>query len=528
MNPVLVVGAGPTGLTLACELARRNVPCRVIDASELPFPGSRAKGLQPRTLEVFDNLGVIETVLRAGEPFPKFRIYNGERIQVERSLPEMIPLPYTQAMLAAAPYPQAWLLPQWKTDEILREHLRALGVTVDRPAALIGIESDGEGVVAVVERAGTTERIHASYLVGCDGGRSQVRKSLGIGFEGETLAAEHTLIGDVRINTALERGYCHTFTKSGDMNERVSLWPLPNSDLLQFVATVKADDVPSLNLSTLQSIFDERSGRTDITLLEVAWLSLYRVNVRLADRFRAGRIFLAGDAAHVHSSAGGQGLNTSVQDAFNLGWKLAGVMKGAAPSLLDTYEAERLPIASALLNMTSRLHQSQFQISGDEAAQITADIYQLNLHYRSSLLSREDDKYSGELHAGDRAPDAPCLMQGGKQSRLFELFRVPGFKLLVFGAVDDPPRDCLRKHAANGLHVYFVSNDIPSHEDTVCDVNGQIRQGYSIKEGVASFVLVRPDGYIGLISHDISCSDLTSYCRMLNGWFCFGLQNYAE
>lgn len=521
MNPVLVAGAGPTGLTLACELARRNVPCRVIDQSEQPFPGSRAKGLQPRTLEVFDSLGVIDTILLAGEPFPKFRIYNGERIQMERSLPEMIPLPYTQALLAAAPYPHAWLLPQWKTDEILRDHLCALGVSIDRPAALIGIESDDEGVVAVVERAGKAERVHASYLVGCDGGRSQVRKSLGISFEGETLAAEHTLIGDVRINKVLEPGYCHMFTRSGDTNERVSLWPLPHSDLLQFVATVKSDDAPSLNLSTLQSIFDQRSGRTDITLLEVAWLSLYRVNVRLADRFRVGRIFLAGDAAHVHSSAGGQGLNTGVQDAFNLGWKLAGVMKGGASSLLDTYEAERVPIASALLDMTSRLHRNVFQLTRDGAAQIASDIYQLNLHYRSSPLSREDAEYSGELRAGDRAPDAPCLLHGSKQSRLFDLFRVPGFKLLVFGAVDNPMRDLLRNHAGNGLHVYFVSSDISTCEDTLCDVNGQMRQEYAIKEKM-TFILVRPDGYIGLITHDTSCSELNSYCRTLDGWSCFG------
>lgn len=502
---------------LACELARRKVPCRIIDRSEQPFPGSRAKGLQPRTLEVLDNLGVIDAVLGAGEPFPKFRIYDGERVQAERSLHEMIALPYTPAMLASAPYPQAWLLPQWKTDEILREHLRALGVTVDRPAALIEIEPDGEGVVAVVQRAGTIERIHASYLVGCDGGRSQVRKSLGISFEGETLAAEHTLIGDVRINALLERGYCHTFTRSGDTNERVSLWPLPNSDLLQFVATVKADDAPSLNLSTLQSIFNERSGRKDISLLEVAWLSLYRVNVRLADRFRAGRIFLAGDAAHVHSSAGGQGLNTSVQDAFNLGWKLAGVMKGAAPSLLDTYEAERLPMASALLNVTSRLHQSQF-----DAAQISADLYQLNYHYRGSGLSRQDDKCAGALRAGDRAPDARCVMAGGKPARLFELFRPPGFKLLVFGAVDESARGCLLKQAESGLQVYFVVGDTALHEGEVGDPSGQMRQAYAIKGSQTSLVLVRPDAYIGLITQDLSGDDLGSYRQMLNGWSCFG------
>src|SRR5262249_16660536 len=159
---------------------------------------------------------------------------------------------------------------------------------------------------------------------------------LGVGFAGETFETERTVIGDVKVDGPLDRGHCHLLTREGQTGsrDRFSLWGLPHTDYFQLVATVGADEGPTLTLDGMQALLEERSGRSDIRLHDLRWISLYRINVRMADRFRVGRAFLAGDAAHVHSSAGGQGLNASVQDAYNLGWKLGAVLDGAPPELL--------------------------------------------------------------------------------------------------------------------------------------------------------------------------------------------------
>ena len=332
---VLIIGAGPTGLTLACDLARRGVECRVVDKDVRLFVGSRAKGLQPRTLEVFDDLGVIDAIKAGGAPFPPFRLYSGAEIQWERSLEEMLRVPQLPAS-PGVPYRRPWLIPQWRTDRILHDRFVALGGRVDMGTELTGLTQDADGVTAALVCNGASESVRTRYLIGADGGRSFVRNASGVRFEGETYETERTLIGDVRVS-GLEGRACHILADAGDVTQRFSLWNLPDSNYYQFVANVSADAIPDFTLTEIQALLDRRSGRTDIRLHDLRWISLYRVNVRMADHFRIGRIFLAGDAAHVHSSAGGQGLNTSVQDAYNLGWKLAAVLDGARSALLDKH-----------------------------------------------------------------------------------------------------------------------------------------------------------------------------------------------
>ena len=204
VTPLLIVGAGPTGLTLACDLARQGVACRVVDRAARLFVGSRGKGLQPRTLEVFDDLGVIDAVLAAGAPFPSFRGYAGERVIWDRSLHDMLGIPPAQPR-PDVPYTEAWLLPQWRTDEILRDRLVKLGGQVELDTELVGFEQDEAGVTATLRRGGTAERARFRYLVGADGGRSFVRKALGVGFAGETFETERTLIGDVEVEGPLDQ-----------------------------------------------------------------------------------------------------------------------------------------------------------------------------------------------------------------------------------------------------------------------------------------------------------------------------------
>ncbi|ONI79504.1 3-(3-hydroxyphenyl)propionate hydroxylase [Actinosynnema sp. ALI-1.44] len=469
MLPVLIAGAGPSGLTLAVELARRGVDCRIVDKAPELFIGSRAKGLQPRTLEVFEDLGVLDAVFAGGAPFPAFRMYSGKEILWERPLHEMLGSPLPRRT-PDVPYPMPWLIPQWRTDEILRDRFEELGGRVELSTELVDFGQDDDGVVATLRHDGRDEHVRAEFLVGTDGGRSFVRKHSGAGFLGTTWESERTLIGDVRAE-GIDGFFCHMFT-GGDLAKRFSLWNLPGSDHYQFVAAVDPDDEPELNLATVRKMLDERSGRTDIRLFDLRWISLYRINVRMVDRFRTGRVFLAGDAAHVHSSAAGQGLNTSVQDAYNLGWKLAAVLGGAPESLLDTYHEERFPVAADVLDLSTTLHHRGFRATLAPAGSSPA-IHQLDITYRGSTLAVDDRDNPGHLRAGDRAPDA--LLDGG--TRLFDVLKGPQWTLLVFGGAS-------AGDLGPGVHVRSVSGV----------------GGYEEFDGM--FVLIRPDGHIGTVTSD--------------------------
>ncbi|AXE24292.1 pentachlorophenol monooxygenase [Streptomyces globosus] len=412
---VLVVGAGPTGLALACDLARRGVRPLVVERSAGLFPGSRGKGIQPRTLEVFEDLGVLGAVLDRGGPAPVGMAWKeGVRLGEHRMFEEV-------AATEQEPYAEPWLVPQWATQEVLLARLHELGGKVSFGTALTGMAQDGEGVTAELAVAdGATRTVRARYAVGADGGRSTVRRLTGIGMTGERVDPVPLVVADVAIDS-LDRDHWHLFAPAEDGSRGyAALCPLPRTGLFQFVgqyhgtrAEPAEDEVRAL-IAGLTHIRAE-------DVREVRWASDFTVNAALADRFREGRVFLAGDAAHIHSPAGGQGLNTSVQDAYNLGWKLAAVLHDGAPeALLDTYEQERRPQAAEMLGLSTRIHRGQ-----DRRGAATR---QLGIHLRESPLSRETRTGlpEGALVAGDRAPD-------GRRDgiRLFDLFRGPHFTLLA-------------------------------------------------------------------------------------------------
>jgi 2-polyprenyl-6-methoxyphenol hydroxylase-like FAD-dependent oxidoreductase len=386
---VLIIGAGPTGLTLAIDLARRGISCRIVDAAETPRNGSRGKGIQPRTLEIFDDLGVIDSILADGGPYPKLRIHVGPFSLRAGSLGSS--KPPTESI----PYPNLWMVPQSRTEAILCERLRALGGKVEYGKTLSTLQQDQEGVNATFS---TGETLRADFLVGCDGGRSTVRKALDLKLEGETIDEKPMFVADVEID-GLDRRDWHLWPslKSGV----IGLCPLPGTSLFQL--TAKAETIGE----DIESAVHKTTGQR---IRRVAWSSIYQPAVRMVDRYRVGRVFLAGDAAHVHPPTGGQGLNTGVQDAYNLGWKLAHVLRGGLDSLLDTYESERLPIAAAVLGLSKRLLQTRSIKRGDATNQLA-------LHYRTSSLS--SGEALGGLYPGDRMPDVR-LADG---SRLFEHLR---------------------------------------------------------------------------------------------------------
>ncbi|GAA2717541.1 MULTISPECIES: FAD-dependent monooxygenase [Streptomyces] len=419
MTAVLITGAGPTGLTLAITLARAGVPVRIIDKSPEFHRGSRGKGLNQRSREIFDDLGVGEAATASGSEHITLRKYRGGvAVADHASFGDRVPTP-------DMPYASGLLIPQWRTEEILRDKLAEYGVHVELGSELVDFEQDEHGVTG---RLADGRSVSASYLAACDGGRSTVRKALGVGFEGRTEAEECMVIGDVRAD-GLDPAYWHQWF---DEDGAVMLCPFPGDDHWQLQAGPERDaegrPLPA-SLASFQRLFDRHARVPGVRLTDVRWMSTYRINVRMADRFRIGRIFLAGDAAHVHSIAGGMGMNTGIQDAYNLGWKLAHVLGGrAGEDLLDTYEEERLPVAAWTLKLTDeRLRAVREGVRrpgvGTEAV-VTDDVTTLGVHYDWSTLAGD-----GPL-AGHRAPDAP-LTGGG---RLFETLAGPHFTVLDFGA----------------------------------------------------------------------------------------------
>ena len=467
---VLIAGAGAGGLTLAIDLARRNVPVRIIDRAEAPFSGSRGKGIQPRTQEIFEDLGVLDKIAGRGGRYPPLRIYGAEGARDVTMIEAGPGSP-------AEPYGQPLMLPQSLTEGALRERLAELGVTVEFGAELVGFEQKEQAVDAAIRSRAGSETVRASYLVGADGGSSFVRKSLGIGFPGETFSMR-AVVADVAIE-GLGRDVWHTWN-ADDRPRMLSLCPLAGTELFQLQAALPLRGDVDISDVALTAMIATRTRRDDIRLRDVHWRSAFQPGARLADRYRVGRVFLAGDAAHVHPPTGGQGLNTSIQDAYNLSWKLAAALDGAPPALLDTYERERRPIAADVLALSTRLLRTREARRGRES-------HELDLGYFDSPLTLEARSRRGRLAAGARAPDAPCRGAGGQQTRLFDVFRGPQATLLgyeVGSAACVAPR--------KGLQVRCVGQGGDLKDD-----GGHIRQAYDLDAG--DWALVRPDGYVAAI-----------------------------
>lgn len=469
---VLICGAGAAGLTLAIDLARRGVDFVLIDQADGPFQGSRGKGIQPRSVEVFEDLGVLEGLLAAGAaPYPTIRTHAGGTVFDTQLGEDAEPSP-------AEPHARPLMAPQFLTERALRDRLATLGHAPRFGTALTGFEQDADGVTATL---GSGETIRAKWMVGADGGRSFVRQALGVAFPGETKPGRG-IVADVTVE-GVSRDLWHVFASPD--GQRISFCPLAGTDLFQLQG--HAPEVEDFSPEALNALVRARAGRDDIVIREVRWASTFGVNVRLAERYRVGRVLLAGDAAHVHPPTGGQGLNTSLQDAYNLGWKLAAVLAGAPEDLIDTYEAERRPIAADMLGLSTRLLAQNDIKRGRE-------VRQLDLGYAGSPLSLDLDA-AAKVAPGDRAPDAPGLVGDGVAVRLFDLLAGPRWTLLASGP---PPAIAPR----DGLALFTIGDDL-------IDAEGWFADAYGLPPG--GFVLVRPDGYVATVGKTSDAAALEDY-----------------
>ncbi|ONI72064.1 3-(3-hydroxyphenyl)propionate hydroxylase [Kribbella sp. ALI-6-A] len=448
-------------MTLGIDLARRGIAVRVIDQATTYFEGSRGDGLQPRTMEVFEDLGVLDEVLAQGIEPPAIRVViDGRFVQERRMAPIVDPTP-------DAPYPNARMLGQSRLEAILRAKLAEYGVRVELGTALETFTQDADEVSATLS---TGETVTADYLVGADGGRSTVRKTLGIAFEGSTDESIRMLLGDVAAD-GLDHDHGYWFSRGDDPTNAIMLTPLSGGDQFQF-ATRLDDDQLEPTLETLQELVDRFAGPGVAKLRDLTWSTIWRPNIRLAERFREGRVFLAGDAAHVHPPTGGQGLNTGVQDAYNLGWKLA----SGNEEVLASYQAERRTNAERVLGISTSLLK-KYQDGDERAHERGRDTQQLDITYR-------DPADPAVLTTGDRAPDSPLVDAKGNKIRLFDLYRGPHETLLRFGPTE--PSD--HPHAVDVVRADPTGKAYASPEAFTY---------YDAREG--DELLVRPDGYLGRV-----------------------------
>lgn len=516
---VIVVGAGPVGLTAAIELARRGVDVLIIDKRDSVAPWAKAVGIQPRTLEIWDQIGIVDTALDASITMRGQVMYvNGERTgELVFPIPDEVPYGFV-------------CLPQYTTEEILGAHLAGLGTAVRRGVELVAFTADDAGVKATLRDADGEREVSAEYLVAAEGAHSVVRKTLGLTFEGDAFPEEY-MLADVELDWGLPTGLSvrSSHVTDGVVDDLLVCIPLPGrcryriSMLVpdELSAATRVEDVvthgiqadaPKPALRHVQAVLD-RLAPEPTTATNMRWSSVFRISHRLVNRYQQGRAFLAGDTAHIHPPTGAQGMNTGIQDAYNLGWKLALAVQGAAaPHLLDSYHAERHPVGEEVVGRTVRAAREGIG-GGDDLQTTVLRTAQLLVHYADSPIVGDDPDAPGPAagpRPGERAPDATGLRRSAVTGpiRCHELFRHTGHTLLLWatseaawGEAMEVAEDVIARSAGRLRAVVVVPeglSDTAVFGATLVDADGNLATAYGFGDAATTpaACLIRPDGYV--------------------------------
>lgn len=531
---VLIVGAGPTGLTLAAQLQALGASARIVDRQMDRVHESRALAVQPRTLEVLRGLGIAQRLVDRGNNAVQLLMHFGGRA---------IRIKLFDIGLDDTAYPFLLFISQAETEAVLNEHLAARRVPVDRGVELVGFVASQNGVSCTLRHErGEIQRIDASYLVGCDGAHSTVRHGAGIAFEGGTYPQTFAL-GDLEVDGELASDTVHAFLGARGVLlffplGRPATWRMMGLRRRPGSADESEQETTRLSLGDLQALSDSFTGGR-LRLRDPVWLAEFRLHHRQAVHYRSGRVFLAGDAAHVHSPAGAQGMNTGIQDAWNLGWKLALAIKGVVnESLLDSYEAERWPIGRFVLRFTDRA----FSIAtsdgrfvelmrarvGPRVAPVVLrfqkgrafgfrTVSELGINYRRSPVVQEGQpRLRRGPKAGDRLPDAH-VVRDGRALWLQEALGAPSFHLLLCGpseAWGDGPLAALVDRGGGLVTVHKLA--LEAAPGVLHDVNGEVFSRLGV-ERAAQYV-VRPDGHVGYRCGGTDLRSLERYLTRFIPW----------
>jgi 2-polyprenyl-6-methoxyphenol hydroxylase-like FAD-dependent oxidoreductase len=491
---VLIVGAGPTGLVLALWLTRFGVRVRIVDKTAEPGTTSRALAVQARTLEFYRQIGLADTLVARGRNVLAVNMWVTGR-KVGRAV-------FGEMGAGLSPFPYAHIFPQDEHERLLIETLRKDGVEVERRTELLDFDDAGSGVTARLTRGdGAPETCKAAFIAGCDGAHSKVREKLAFGFPGGTY--NHLFyVADVETSGTVTNGELHAALDTTDF---IIVFPLNGEGRVRLVGTVRAESEQQHEHLAWNDVSQRVIEWMRITVTRVNWFSTYRVHHRVADHFRKDRAFLLGDAAHIHSPVGGQGMNTGIGDAVNLAWKLAAVLGGRADaSLLDSYEPERIAFARRLVATTDQVFTA---VTSDGAIArfvrlrlvptlfplvtplrfvrrfMFLTISQIGVNYRGSSLS---EGRAGEVHGGDRLPWV-------ETEDNFKPLTSLDWQVHVYG------------DAAPEIQAACDVRQLPLH---VFAWHPQMGRAGLRRNAL---YLVRPDGYVAVADPEASVTALSSY-----------------
>ncbi len=538
MPAVMIVGAGPTGLALACQLLRAGVSIRIIEKRAGPSQTSRAIGLQYRVSEILACMGVADRFLARGGSPTTVNIYHGAK--------RLVALQFRgegRTSGKGAFSPQPIMIAQSETEAILDDRLHELGGVIEWNTELLGfVQYQDKVTVRLRMPAGQEELLPCQWLVSCEGAHSLVRNQAGMTFEGKTYPLAF-LMADVELTGDLDHEQNHVWVHP-DGSFAALPFPKPGRWRL-FIELTRAGEslTGTPGLAVIDEIMRQRVGKRELKISNPDWISPFFINCRMVNRYRVGRVFVAGDAAHIHSPTGGQGIATGIQDAANLAWKLARVIQGAPAFLLDTYDEERRAKAKEVLRETNRTTMIFF--APTRAMQALRDfvvlpllrspwvqkrmfskLSQLHVAYRDSRLSQHDDRHlirRTRIRAGDRAPDILFRdLATGEATTLFKMLEplrpvalISANSLVGAEARVAALTDQCRQ---SGVDAYWLTNNAAqvASENVNClfDIDGEFATLYGM---IGEFLcLIRPDDHVGLFQRPIDEERLAGYLKTMD------------